>query len=95
MDEQGADGTEFGEMFGVAEPAAGVHVGIGRGIGDALVGDGCESGVAKKLGPFGGGEQVRGDFQLGGQVVGRRPLFVGVGEDAQPLEARPLAGSGQ
>ena len=47
VDEEGAELAEGAELSGVAEPAAGVDLGDGSGIGDADVSDVCEASVAE------------------------------------------------
>ena len=69
MDEERAHGAEFGELLGVAKPAAGVNLGFRRGIGDGLVRDVFESGVAEQLRPLVGAQEVRGNFEFPGPLV--------------------------
>ena len=68
VDEQRAHFAEGAQLGSVAEPAAGVGFGRGRGVGDALLRDVGEAGIAEQGGPLFGGEKVHGN------VRGFRPI---------------------
>src|ERR1700691_607575 len=61
VNQEGADGAECGQLFCVAEPAAGVSLGRGSEVWEQAVGDIRKSRVAKHFFPVVGGKQIHRD----------------------------------
>src|SRR5215813_1316991 len=69
VDEEGAFGLEGAELGDVAEPTTCVRFGSGCGVGDAFVRDLGKARSTKKLGPFVGGQEMRGNGQKRSPLV--------------------------
>src|ERR1700683_5782681 len=81
VNQEGADGAEGGQLFCVAEPAAGVDLGRGGGVWEQAMGDVRKTCVAEHFFPFIGGKQMRGDGKFFAPLVAIRIVAIIVDQD--------------